>query len=72
MRDAQENTLLERLQAGDERALSDLSDAYRFKVYQLAFRHLRNKEDAEEVTQDVLSGVPGILAPSAATRPLSS
>ena len=46
--------LLKRLQAGDERALADLSDAYRFKVYQLAFRYLRNKEDAEEVTQDVL------------------
>lgn len=46
--------LLKRLQAGDERALADLSDAYRFKIYQLAFRYLRNKEDAEEVTQDVL------------------
>ena len=46
--------LLQRLQAGDERALTDLSDAYRFKIYQLAFRYLRNKEDAEEVTQDVL------------------
>src|SRR4051812_14732782 len=54
MRDSQDNALLERLQTGDEGALSDLSDAYRLKVYQLAFRHLRNKEDAEEVTQDVL------------------
>src|SRR5437868_14877637 len=54
MRDSQENDLLQRLQAGDEQALIDLSNAYRFKVYQLAFRYLRNKEDAEEVTQDVL------------------
>jgi RNA polymerase sigma-70 factor, ECF subfamily len=46
--------LLARLQAGDERALGDLSDAYRTKILQLAFRYLRNKEDAEEVTQDVL------------------
>ena len=46
--------LLARLQAGDERALSDLSDAYSSKIYQLAFRYLRNKEDAEEITQDVL------------------
>ena len=46
--------LLARLQSGDEQALSDLADAYGSKIYQLAFRYLRNKEDAEEVTQDVL------------------
>jgi RNA polymerase sigma-70 factor, ECF subfamily len=51
---ADHQTLLERLQAGDEQALSDLSDTYGTKIYQLAFRYLRNKEDAEEVTQDVL------------------
>src|ERR1700692_2584819 len=54
MRDAQPDNLLERLQAGDERALADLADTYGSKIYQLAFRYLRNKEDAEEVTQDVL------------------
>jgi RNA polymerase sigma-70 factor (ECF subfamily) len=54
MRDPQENDLLKRLQSGEEQALTDLSNAYRFKVYQLAFRYLRNNEDAEEVTQDVL------------------
>src|SRR6185436_10916163 len=46
--------LLNRLQAGDQRALGDLADAYSAKIYQLAFRYLRNKEDAEEVVQDVL------------------
>jgi len=46
--------LLARLKAGDDRALADLSDAYSSKIYQLAFRYLRNKEDAEEITQDVL------------------
>jgi RNA polymerase sigma-70 factor (ECF subfamily) len=46
--------LLARLKAGDERALADLADAYSSKIYQLAFRYLRNKEDAEEITQDVL------------------
>ena len=46
--------LLARLQAGDERALGDLSAAYHSKIFQLAFRYLRNTEDAEEVTQDVL------------------
>jgi RNA polymerase sigma-70 factor (ECF subfamily) len=54
MRDLQEVELLKRLQAGDELAMAELADAYRFKVYNLAFRYLRNKEDAEEVTQDVL------------------
>src|SRR5262245_3524567 len=46
--------LLARLKAGDERALGDLADEYGGKIYQLAFRYLRNKEDAEEVAQDVL------------------
>ncbi|HEY2149727.1 MAG TPA: sigma-70 family RNA polymerase sigma factor [Vicinamibacterales bacterium] len=54
MRDPKDTLLLERLQAGDEGALADLADAYSSKIYQLAFRYLRNKEDAEEITQDVL------------------
>ena len=52
--DTKTNSLLSRLQAGDEQALSDLADEFGTKIYQLAFRYLRNKEDAEEVTQDVL------------------
>ena len=54
MREPTDALLLARLQAGDEHALRDLADAYGAKIYQLAFRYLRNKEDAEEVTQDVL------------------
>jgi RNA polymerase sigma-70 factor (ECF subfamily) len=55
MRDTtSEAALLARLQAGDERAVADLATDYGSKIYQLAFRYLRNKEDAEEVTQDVL------------------
>lgn len=54
MRDLKDQDLLNRLQAGDERAIAELADAYGSKIYQLAFRYLRNKEDAEEVTQDVL------------------
>ena len=34
--------------------MADLSDTYGAKIYQLAFRYLRNREDAEEVAQDVL------------------
>lgn len=54
MQDVQESDLLSRLQAGDDQALGDLADMYSAKIYQLAFRYLRNKEDAEEITQDVL------------------
>jgi RNA polymerase sigma-70 factor (ECF subfamily) len=54
MPDVKDHSLLTRLQAGDEGALNDLSNAYRAKIHQLAFRYLRNTEDAEEVTQDVL------------------
>src|SRR6201995_152831 len=54
MRDPKEQALLDRLQSGDERALSDLAEAYGSKIFQLAFRYLKNKEDAEEIAQDVL------------------
>ena len=54
MRDARDEQLLARLQAGDESAVRELAEAYGSKIYQLAFRYLRNKEDAEEVMQDVL------------------
>jgi RNA polymerase sigma-70 factor (ECF subfamily) len=53
-RDRSDAVLLGRLQAGDETALRDLAETYGSKIYQLAFRYLRNKEDAEEITQDVL------------------
>jgi RNA polymerase sigma-70 factor, ECF subfamily len=54
MRDPKDQELLNRLQSGDEHAIAELADTYGTKIYQLAFRYLRNKEDAEEVTQDVL------------------
>src|SRR6202040_2536925 len=54
MRDPKDTELLERLKNGDEGALTDLADTYSSMIYQLAFRYLRNKEDAEEITQDVL------------------
>ena len=50
----QDLELLARLKARDETALDELIDVYGAKVYQLAFRYLHNKEDAEEVAQDVL------------------
>src|SRR5690349_17948880 len=46
--------LVERLRAHDPTAVADLSESYGAKIYQLAFRYLKNREDAEEVAQDVL------------------
>ena len=46
--------LVDRLKAHDPSAVADLSSSYGSKVYQLAFRYLKNREDAEEVAQDVL------------------
>jgi RNA polymerase sigma-70 factor (ECF subfamily) len=54
MRDPRQDQLLEKLKSGDEQAMVELADTYGSKIYQLAFRYLRNKEDAEEITQDVL------------------
>src|SRR5204862_6882625 len=53
----QTNNLLERLRAHDLSAVADLSASYGSKIYQLAFRYLKNREDAEEVAQDVLHKV---------------
>jgi RNA polymerase sigma-70 factor (ECF subfamily) len=46
--------LLDRLRSGDPDAVADLAHEYGGRVYQLAFRYLRNREDAEEIAQDVL------------------
>jgi RNA polymerase sigma-70 factor (ECF subfamily) len=46
--------LVERLRAGDDTAVADLAARYGSKIYQLSFRYLKNREDAEEVAQDVL------------------
>lgn len=50
----QDRQLIARLQAGDETAVQDLADRYRPRISQLAMRYMKNREDAEEVTQDVL------------------
>ena len=48
------SNLVERLRTHDPAAVNDLSSEYGAKIYQLAFRYLKNREDAEEVAQDVL------------------
>lgn len=50
----QDLQLIRRLQARDESAVRELADRYGARIFQLAMRHMKNREDAEEVTQDVL------------------
>ena len=52
-----ERELIGRMQAGDVSAVTDLSTTYGARIHQLAFRYMKNWEDAEEVTQDVLMKV---------------
>lgn len=54
MRDPADNELVERLRLRDEGALNELSSVYGARIFQLAFRYVKNREDAEEVVQDVL------------------
>ena len=53
----QDRQLIARLQAGDEGAVHELAERYGPRIFQLAMRHMKNREDAEEVTQDVLMKV---------------
>ncbi len=46
--------LVKRLKEGDSTAMPELHANYGGRVFQLAFRYMQNREDAEEVTQDVL------------------
>ena len=46
--------LVKRLKDGDSSAMPELHANYGGRVFQLAFRYMKNREDAEEVTQDVL------------------
>src|SRR3954447_88495 len=49
-----ERDLVGRMRARDGSAVADLASLYGPRIQQLAFRYLRNWEDAEEVAQDVL------------------
>ncbi len=52
-----DSELIGRMQAGDTTAVNELASAYGPRIHQLAFRYMKNWEDAEEVTQDVLMKV---------------
>ena len=52
-----ERALIGRMRARDASAVADLASLYGPRIQQLAFRYLKNWEDAEEVSQDVLMKV---------------
>jgi RNA polymerase sigma-70 factor (ECF subfamily) len=52
-----ERDLIGRMRARDASAVADLAATYGPRIQQLAFRYLKNREDAEEVAQDVLMKV---------------
>jgi len=54
---AEDRLLIARLQAGEDDAVRELAEQYSQRIYQMALRHMKNPEDAEEVTQDVLMKV---------------
>jgi RNA polymerase sigma-70 factor (ECF subfamily) len=57
MNRTEDRLLVARLQARDETAVHELAERYGSRIYQLALRQMKNREDAEEVTQDVLMKV---------------
>jgi len=52
-----DSQLIGRMQAGDGTAVADLASTFGPRIQQLALRYVKNWEDAEEVTQDVLMKV---------------
>jgi RNA polymerase sigma-70 factor (ECF subfamily) len=52
-----DSQLIGRMQAGDATAVADLASTFGPRIHQLALRYVKNWEDAEEVTQDVLMKV---------------
>jgi RNA polymerase sigma-70 factor (ECF subfamily) len=52
--DNTDQALVERLRGGDTDAVADLSARYGARIQQLAMRYVKNREDAEEVAQDVI------------------
>ena len=67
-----ERQLIGRMQAGDGTAVAELAATYGPRIHQLALRYVKNWEDAEEVTQDVLMKVYRKIAAFRGDAALSS
>ena len=49
-----ERSLLQRLVRGDERAWGQVFETHRDRIYGLCLRMMRNREEAEDISQEVL------------------
>ena len=49
--------IIQAIAKGDQKAFRDLYDLYGDKVYNTALSYVQNREDAEEVTQDVFAKI---------------
>ena len=67
-----DKALVSRLKAGDQSAVADLETRYGARILQLALRYTKNREDAEEVAQDVLLKVYTRIADFRGESALSS
>ena len=56
-RNTQEAALIQRVQAGDEIAFRDLVERYQAKVFSIIYGILRNRNDAEDIAQQVFTKV---------------
>jgi len=56
-RNTQEAALIQRVQAGDEIAFRDLVERYQAKVFSIIYGILRNRNDAEDIAQQVFTKI---------------
>src|SRR5499427_4253688 len=56
-KNSEEAALVRRVQAGDELAFRDVVERYQNKVYSIIFGILRNRNDAEDIAQQVFTKV---------------
>lgn len=52
-----DESLIELIAKGNQEALTELYNRYQTQIYKLSFHYLQNKEDAEEMLQDVFLAV---------------
>lgn len=64
--------LVARVLAGDENAFAGLVDRYHAEVYHLALRQVRQREDAEDLTQEAFLRAYRALAQYDPTRPFGA